>query len=142
MNNDANPIANAGAGQEDLGVDFSLAGAAEGGGSDQGAASAAFPPPCLGLGLNPRGPAFRAFRAETQHGAAADPTVPPLPEVEAERAAEPEDPSTELLSRVLAGNREPDMARVKLAKIPALEFCRQRMHGKSGSRSDSIRGPT
>ena len=57
-----------------------------------------------------------AFRAETQHGAAADPTVPPLPEEEGEGAAEPEDPSTELLRKVLAGSREPDISRVKLAK--------------------------
>ena len=33
--------------------------------------------------------------------------------------AEPEDPSTELLRKVLAGSREPDVSRVKLAKMPA-----------------------
>ena len=83
MNNDANPVTcyepNAAAGQGNLGSDFTLAGAAERaartgsvfGGSDQGAASAAFPPPWPGLGLNLLGP---TFRAETQHGAAADPT--------------------------------------------------------------------
>ena len=147
MNIDANPVAvyepNAVAGQVDLGGDFNLAGAAEkrckNWGMCQGAASAAFPPPWPGLGLNPRGP---TFRAETQHGAAAYPTVPPLPEEGEEGSAEPEDPLTELLRRVLAGNRESDMSRVKLAKIPTLEYCRQRRHGKSGSRSDSRRGPT
>ena len=56
------------------------------------------------------------FRAETQ----TDPTVPPLPEEEGvEATAEPEDPSAELLRRVLAGAREPDVSRVKLAKMPA-----------------------
>ena len=67
--------------------------------------------------MNPLGP---TFGAETQHGAAADPTVPPLrcPKRK-RRAAEPEDPSTELLRRVLAGNREPEKSRVKLAKLPA-----------------------
>ena len=64
----ANPFAgyepSAAAGQEDLKGDFNLAGAADGatrtgsvfGRSDQGAASAAFPPPWPGLGLNPPGP--------------------------------------------------------------------------------------
>ena len=36
-----------------------------------------------------------------------------------EGAAEPEDPWTELLKRVLAGNRDPDISQVKLAKMPA-----------------------
>ena len=46
-------------------------------------------------GMNPLGP---TFRAETQHGTTADPTVPPLPEEEGEVTAEPEDPPKELLS--------------------------------------------
>ena len=63
--------------------------------------------------MNPLGP---TFRAETQ----TDPTVPPLPEEEGgEVTAEPEDPSAELLRRVLAGDREPDVPRVKLARMPA-----------------------
>ena len=122
MNNDANPFAgyepNAAAG-EDLGGDLNLAGAAGRdartgsvlGRSDQGAAPAALPPPWPGLGLNPCGP---TFRAETQHGVAADRTTPPLPEKEEEGAAEPADPSTELLRKMLAGNCEPDISRVKL----------------------------
>ena len=57
---------------------------------------------------------------EVQSGdSTADPTVPPLSEEEGEVAAEPEDPPTELLRRVLAGSREPDVSRVKLAKMPA-----------------------
>ena len=62
--------------------------------------------------MNPLGP---TFRDETQDETTADPTVPPLPEEE----GEPEDPSTELLRRVLAGSREPDVSQVKLAKMPA-----------------------
>ena len=85
------------------------------GGSNQGAASTQFPAPWPGLGMDPLGP---TFRAETQHGTAVDPTVPPLPE-EDEVAAEPEDRSTELLRRVFAGSRERDVSRVKLAKMPA-----------------------
>ena len=143
-NNDANPFAgyepNAAAGQEDLGGDFNLAGAAGRatrtgsvfGRSDDGAASAAFPPPWPGLGLNPLG-------AETHHRAAADPTVPPLPEEEVEGAAEREDPSTELLRRVLAGNREPDTSRVKLAKMPAPTGSRGFPPAKAGQDSFMIR---
>ena len=67
--------------------------------------------------MNPLGP---SFTTETQHGTTADPTVPPLPEEEVEIAAEPEDPSTELVRKVLIGNREPDISRVQLAKMPAL----------------------
>ena len=59
-----------------------------------------------GPGMHPLAP---TFRAET----------PPLPEEEGEVAAEPEDPSTELLRKVLAANREPDVPRVKLAEILA-----------------------
>ena len=123
MNFDANPFAgyepNTTGGTEDLGSDFDLAGAAGRaartgsvfGGSDQGTASSQFPPPWPGLGMNPLGP---TFSAETQR----DPTVPPLPEEEGgEATAEPEDPSAELLRRVLAGSREPDDSRVKLARI-------------------------
>ena len=63
--------------------------------------------------MNPPEP---TLRAETQ----TDPTVPPLPVDEGgEATAEPEDPSAELLRRVLAGSREPDVSRVKLAKMPA-----------------------
>ena len=62
--------------------------------------------------MNPLGP---TFRSETQ----ANPTDPTLPEEEGEVAAETEDPSTELLRSVLAGSREPDVSRAKLAKIPA-----------------------
>ena len=106
---------NATAGPEDLGGDVDLAGAAGRGartgsvfeGSDQGAESTQFPPPWPWLGMNPLEP---TFRAETQ----ADPTVPPLPDQEEEVAAEPEDSSTELLRRVLAGSREPDVSRVKM----------------------------
>ena len=125
MNNDGNTFAgyerNEAAGQEDPRGDFNLAGAAGRaartqsvfGGSDQG--TTAFPPPWPGLGLNPLG-----FRAETQHGAtAADATDPPLPEEEETGEQEPEDHSAELLRRVLAGNRETDISRVKLAKMPA-----------------------
>ena len=123
MNTDADPFAsyepNTTGGTEDLGGDFDLAGAAGRaartrsvfGGSDQGTASSQVPPPWPGLGMNPLGP---TFRAETQ----TDPTVPPLPE-EGEATAEPEDPSAELLRRVLAGAREPDVSRVKLARMPA-----------------------
>ena len=129
-NNDAKPLAgyepSAAAGQEDLGGDFNLAGTAGRaartgcvyGGSDQGAASAAFPPPWPVLGLNPLG------RAETQRKAAAGATVPPLP-------AEPEDLSTELLRKVLAGNREPDISRVKLAKMPAGEGMARLVHDQA-----------
>ena len=60
------------------------------------------------------------FRAETQHGTtAADVTDPPLPEEEETGEQEPEDHSAELLRRVLAGNRETDISRVKLEKMPA-----------------------
>ena len=38
-----------------------------------------------------------------------NPTIPPLPEEGGDDRAEPEDPSTELLRRVLAGSREPDV---------------------------------
>ena len=63
--------------------------------------------------MNSLGP---TFRAETQ----TDPTVPPWPEEGGgEATAEPEDPSAELLRRVLSGVREPDVSRVKLAKMPA-----------------------
>ena len=104
-------------GPENLGGDF---GAAEGGartgsafsGSAQGAAPTQFPPPWPRLGMSPLGP---TFRTESQ----ADPTVPPLPEEEGEVAAEPEDPSTDLLRKVLAAAREPDVSRVKLSKMPA-----------------------
>ena len=125
MNNDGNPFAgyepNAAAGQEDPGGDFSLAGAARRaartgsvfGGSYQDTTT--FPPPWPGLGLNPLG-----FRAETQHGTtSADATDPPLPEEEETGEQEAEDHSAELLRRVLAGNRENDISRVKLAKMPA-----------------------
>ena len=78
------------------------------GGSDQGT----FPPPWPGLGMNPPGP---ALRAETY----TDPTVLPLPEEGVEATAEPEIPSAEILRRVLAGARELDVSRVKLAKITA-----------------------
>ena len=61
--------------------------------------------------MKPLGP---TFRAETQHGAAADPTAPPLPKEEGEGAAEPEDPSTGLLRKVSAGSREPDISRLQL----------------------------
>ena len=81
-------------------------------GSDQGTASSQFPPPWPGLGMNPLGP---TFRAETQ----TDPTVPSPEEEGGEATAEPEDPSAELLRRVLAGARELDVSRVKLAKMPA-----------------------
>ena len=124
MNNDSNPFAgyepNAAADQEDPGGDFNLAGAAGRaartgsvfGESDQGTTT--FPPPWPGLGLNPLG-----FRAETQHGTTnADATDPPLPEEEETGEQEPVDHSAELL-RVLAGNRENDISRVKLAKMPA-----------------------
>ena len=82
------------------------------GGSDQETVSSQFPPPWPGLGMNPLGP---TPRAEPQ----TDPTVPPLPEEEGEVTAEPEDPSTELLRRMCAGAREPDVSRVKLARTPA-----------------------
>ena len=59
------------------------------------------------------------FGAETHHGAAADPTIPPLPEEEGEGAAQPGDHSTKLLKKVWAGSREPDLSRLKLAKMPA-----------------------
>ena len=83
----------------------------------------------------------------TQHGAtAADATDPPLPEEEETGEQEPEDHSTELLKRVLAGNRETDISRVKLAKMPAptgfLGYYRRRKRGKTGSRSGSERGQT
>ena len=105
---------NATGGPEDPRGDPDLAGAAGRaartgsvfGGSDQGAASAQFPPPWAGPGMHPLVP---TFRAET----------PPLPEEEGEVAAEPEVPSTELLRKVLAGSPEPDVSRVKLAKMPA-----------------------
>ena len=42
-----------------------------------------------------------------------------MPE-EGDVAAEPEDPTTELLRKVLAGSRGPDVSRVKLTKMPAL----------------------
>ena len=125
MNNDSNPFAgyepNAAAGQEDPEGDFNLAGAAERaartgsvfGESDQGTMT--FPPPWPGLGLNPLG-----CRAETQHGITnADATDPPLPEEEETGEQEPVYHSAELLRRVLAGNRENDISRVKLAKMPA-----------------------
>ena len=85
-------------------------------------------------GMNPLGP---TFRAETQ----TDPTVPPLPEGGGgEATAEPEDPSAELLRRVLAGAREPDVSRVKLAIMPSSykisRFCRQPKRRRTGSRSD------
>ena len=140
MNNDANHFAvnetNTAAGPEDLGSDFDLAGAAERaagtgcvfGGSDQGAASTQFPPPWPGLGMNPLG---------------TDPTVPPLPEEEGERAAEPEDLSTELLRKMLAGSRERDISRVKLAKMPAPTGFRGLPPAKkTSSRSGSGFGPT
>ena len=56
-----------------------------------------------------------SFRVETQ----TDPTVPRLREEGGEATAEPEDPSAELLKRVLAGAREQDVSRVKLARMPA-----------------------
>ena len=120
MNTDANPFASDGpnttGGTEDFEGDIDLAGAERTGsvvgGSDQGAASSQFPPPWPGLAMNPLRP---TFRAETQ----TDPTVPPLPEGGGEATAEPEDPSAELLRRVSAGSREPDVSRVKLAKMPA-----------------------
>ena len=125
MNNDANPFAgfepNAAAGQEDPGGDFNLAGAARRaartgsvfGGSAQD--TTAFPPPWSGMGLNPLG-----FKAETQHGVnVADVTDPPLPEEGEAGEQEAEDHSAELLRRVLAGNRETDISRVMLAKMPA-----------------------
>ena len=63
--------------------------------------------------MNPLG---TTFRAETQ----TNPTIPPLPEEEGgEDTTEPEDPPAELLGRVLAGSREPDVSRVKLARMPA-----------------------
>ena len=114
MNFDANPFSGyehkAAARQEDLGGDFKLEQLGEPqelevcfGRSDQGAASAAFPPPWPQLQLNPLKP---TFRTNTQHKAAAeaaaDPTVPSLLEEEEEGAAEPEDPSTKLLRNVLA----------------------------------------
>ena len=71
-----------------------------------------FPPPRPGLGVNPLG---TTFRAKTQ----TNPTIPPLPEEGGEDTAEPEDSSAELLRWVLAGSREPDFSRVKLAKMPA-----------------------
>ena len=82
------------------------------GGSDQGAVSTGSPPPWPGQGTSPLGP---TSDAETQHGAAADPTVPPLPEEEGEGEAEREDPSTEPLRKVAAGRREPEISRVKPA---------------------------
>ena len=122
MNTDDNPFAgyepNTTGGTEDLGGDFAgAAGRAARtgsvfGGSDQVTASSQFPPPWPGMGVNPLGP---TLRAETQ----TDPTVAPLPEEEEEVTVEPEDPSTELLRRMLAGAREPDAARVKLARMPA-----------------------
>ena len=99
------------------------------GGSAQGATSTGFPPPWPGLEMNLLGP---TFSAETQHGAAADPTVPPLPEEDEEGAAEPEDPFHGAL----------DISRVNLAKMPAPAGCRQRRRGRIGSRSGSGRGPT
>ena len=124
LSNDANPFAgyepNTAADQEDPGGDFNLAGAAGRaartgsvfGGCDQD--TTAFPPPWPGLELNPID-----FRAEAQHGAnAADATDPPLPEGRETVEQEPEDHSAELLRRVLAGNRETDISRVKLAKMP------------------------
>ena len=63
--------------------------------------------------MNSLGP---TFRAQTQ----TDPSVPPLPEGEGgEATVEPEDPSAELMRRELAGAREPDVSRVKLASFPA-----------------------
>ena len=62
--------------------------------------------------MNPLG---ATFRAETHQK---DPTVPPLPEGGGAGTAEPEDPSAELLRRVPAGRREPDVSRVKHAKMP------------------------
>ena len=62
-------------------------------------------------------PLGTTFRAETQ----TKPTIPPLLEEErGDDTAEPEDPSTEPLKRVLAGSGEPDVSRVTLAKMPAL----------------------
>ena len=91
---------NAAAGKDDINLAGAAARAARTGsvfeGSDQGAASTAFPPPWPGLGLNLLGP---TFRAETEHGAAA-PTGPPLREEEEAGEEEPEDPSTELLRSV------------------------------------------
>ena len=74
------------------------------------------PPPWLELGLNPLGPAFRV--QSTSSGAAADATGPRPPEEEEAGPAEPVEPSLEFL-KVVAGNRELDISRVKLAKIPS-----------------------
>ena len=110
MNNDANPFTGCGpigsAGQEDLGGDFNLAGAA-------GRAAR------IGSVFEVAITEQRRRRSHRRglDGAAADPTGPPLPEKEEAGEGEPEGPSTELLRRVLAGNREPDTSRVKLAKI-------------------------
>ena len=113
MNTHAEPFAryepNTIDGTEDFGGVFDLAGAAGRaartasvfGGSDQGTASSQFPLPWSGLGMNPLGP---TLRAETP----TDPTVPPLPEEEGE-----------VTVRMLAGVRELDASRVKLARRPA-----------------------
>ena len=59
------------------------------------------------------------FKTKAQHGAnAADATDPPLPQGRETGEQEPEDHSAELLKRVLAGKRETDISRVKLAKMP------------------------
>ena len=118
MNNDANTFAgyepNPIGGPDDLGCDFDLAGAA-------GRAARTWERSRSGINAVSTTMAMagnessRTFGAETK----ADPTVPPLPEEEGQVAAEPEDPSTELLRKLLAESREPDVSRVKLAKMSA-----------------------
>ena len=77
------------------------------GGSDQGTASSQFPPhgqdcgyPRSELRLKQTRQFHRCLKKE-------------------EATAEPEDPSAELLRRMLAGAREKDVSRVKLARLPA-----------------------
>ena len=141
MNTDANFFAgyepNTSGRTEDLGGNFDLAGAA-GRAARTGSVFGAIRGQLHhnshrhgrpGLGMNPLGP---TLRAETQ----TDPKVPPVPEEEGEVTVEAEDPSTELLRRMLAGASTFRGSNSRESQLRQdLEVCRQPQRGKTGSRS-------